>query len=541
MNDWKLLKWLLHFVRPFIWLMLIAISFGVLSNLVVLLIPMFGIVIALQLLGFVKINLSLILTILISLGVLRGIARYIEQYCNHNIAFHLLAHVRDQIFQTIRKIGPSLFTKHQSGDLMTMISTDVEALEVFFAHTISPFFIALIFILLVFAVASHINLTLAILLLTMHLIAGFIVPYFSYKHHKKIGDDYKQTFVEVSQIIMEDMHSLSTIKEYNLLHDRQQKLKTANLNLNFYNRLKIKNQAALQSINELIIISTCLLMIVVGITLHLNPMSIIFFSILSLSSFGPIFALNQLGNALLTTLSSGRRLYNLMHIKPAVEFPVTPSTTNHHDYANVHLSNISFGYSDDTQVLRDINLTAELGQIIGIQGPSGSGKSTLLHLLLRYFDLQTGQITINSNQLKDFTKEQLAAMESLMEQQTFIFHDTIWNNLTLHNPKFSEKDVIKAAKEANLHDFICSLDDKYQTKISQLSAGETQRLGLARMFLYDAPLFLLDEPTSHLDYLNELSILQTLTAKKKHKTMIIASHRQTTMQRTDQIYKLHHQ
>lgn len=533
MQNIKLIKWLLTFIKPFKFIMGSAILFGSLSNLSVVSITLLAAITLYALLLGININLKIVFIILIGLGVFRGIARYIEQYCNHNIAFHLLALFRNYLFKSLRQIGPAILSNKQSGDLITMISTDVEALEVFFAHTISPFFIAIITSSTIFIIFYQVQPILASILLLSQIITGFIVPTISYKYNQKIGDNYKEAFVETSNIIIENMNSLNTISSYTLLTNRKNKLKVANKKLNHYNYLKIKHQATLQSLSEFMVIITAIFIIFIGNYLQIKPLTIFIFSILSLSSFGPIISLTQLGNALLTTLASAKRLYKILQTKATVTFPKNYQEKIS-NFNELNVINLNYNYEENDTLLKNINFSIKQNQILGIKGPSGSGKSTLLHLLMHYFDVNNGEINFNNTSISKLTKKQLISIEKIMSQETFIFKDTIANNISLNNPHFTLEDIEKAANKAGLTSWINSLDKGFNTIINlsqnELSAGERQRMGLARLFLYDSPIYLLDEPTSHLDYLNELKIMTSLAKEQKNRAIILVSHRDTTLQ-----------
>lgn len=540
MKDRILIRWLLSFTKPFKGKMSLAILLGIISNLAVVAIPVISTLTLLRLIDGAKVNLILILVVLIACGIVRGVARYLEQYKNHDIAFSLLAHIREQIFAALRTIGPARLTGKNSGELITSISTDVEALEVFFAHTISPVFIALGTTLVTFVFLAGFDLGLAFLLLIGQILIGVIIPYISYRRNLQIGDDYKKAFVQVSQTIMENANSLKDIAQFHLEKTRLNKLKADSKVLNHENRRRIFQGNSLQLLSELVVIGTTLCVIYFGSSRGLSMETIVVSVVLSLSSFGPVLALGNLGNALLTTFSSGRRLYQLVHEEPFVEFE--KSTNSFDTVEKLQANEVAFRYPNtEKTVLEQISFDLKKGQSIGISGESGSGKSTLLKLLMRYWDPNSGKLMINNSPLSSLKEDALHHLEGVMEQSTFLFEDTIANNISLKRDDVSQAEIEEAAKDAAIHDWILSLPEGYETQLSKLSRtisdGERQRIGLARLLVYDAPLILLDEPTSNLDYVNEQAILATFKEKLQDKTMILVSHRESTLKIAEK--KLH--
>jgi ABC-type transport system involved in cytochrome bd biosynthesis fused ATPase/permease subunit len=532
MKDSVLIRWLLSFTKPFKGKMILAILLGILSNLAVVAIPVISTLTLLRLIAGDTVNLSLILTLLIGCGVVRGITRYLEQYQNHDIAFSLLAHIREEIFLALRRIGPARLTGKNSGELITSISTDVEALEVFFAHTISPVFIALGTTLVTFVFLASFDFALACILLAGQLLIGGIIPFISYRKNLQIGDDYKKAFVQVSQTIMENANSLKDIAQFHLEKKRLGKLTMDSNKLNQENRRRIFQGNSLQLFSELVVIGTTLCVFFYGNSQELAIETIVLSVVLSLSSFGPVLALGNLGNALLTTFSSGRRLYQLVHEEPYVTFEVNSPAVESVD--TLAATSLAFHYPNtEKKVLEDISFELQQGHSIGISGESGSGKSTLLKLLMRYWDPDKGTITINDLPLSSLKEDALHHLEGVMEQSTFLFEDTIANNISLKRGSVSQENIEEAAKAAAIHDWILSLPEGYETQLSKLSRGisdgERQRIGLARLLVYDAPLVLLDEPTSNLDYVNEQAILAAFKEKLQDKTMVLVSHRSSTL------------
>lgn len=532
MKDSLLIRWLLAFTKPFLGKMSLAILLGIISNLAVVAIPVISTLTLLQMVAGKTVNLPVILALLIACGIVRGAARYLEQYQNHDIAFSLLAHIREKIFAALRTIGPARLTGKNSGELITSISTDVEALEVFFAHTISPVFIALGTTFVTFMFLAYFDLSVSLILLAGQLLIGGIIPFISYRRNLQIGDDYKKAFVQVNQTIMENANSLKDIAQFHLEENRLKKLDSDSRLLNQENRRRIFQGNSLQLFSELVVIGTTLCVFYLGSSRGLPFEAIVLSVVVSLSSFGPVLALGNLGNALLTTFSSGRRLYQLVHEEPFVEFE--KSTEAVETVEALQATKVSFHYpKTDKVILKEVSFELKKGERLGISGESGSGKSTLLKLLMRYWDPDSGKLTINRLPLASLKEESLHHLEGVMEQSTFLFEDTIANNISLKRPEVTQAEIAEAAKAAAIHEWILSLPDGYDTQLSKLSRtlsdGERQRIGLARLLVYDAPLVLLDEPTSNLDYVNEQAILATFKEKLKDKTMIVVSHRESTL------------
>ncbi|MHC5248313.1 amino acid ABC transporter ATP-binding/permease protein [Enterococcus sp. LJL90] len=530
MTNVSLIRWLLAFVKPLRWLMAGAVTLGIISNIVVIIIPVLAAVTAFQIFSGMTVNLTAIMIVLICCGVIRGVARYCEQYLNHNIAFRLLAIIREKIFAQLRLLGPARLGGKKSGDLITAITTDVEALEVFFAHTVSPVLIACGTTILTVGFLARYHLGLALILLAGQLIVGVLLPFFSYRKHQQIGDNYQKDFVALNQAVMEDIASLQDIDQYNLQTEKLFELHQKGTNLNQQYRLRLQQGSVLRIAGEVTLIATSVIILVLAAFWQLPMETIIVAPILSLSGFGSVLALNGLGNDLLMTFASGRRIYALMQEIPAVTFGKTNETFA---LDKVSLQDVAFSYEQGKPILEKINFTLEAGEWLGIGGESGSGKSTLVKLLMRYWNPESGQININQNNLSELSEEALHQLEGLMEQQTFIFETTLLENIRLGNAAISHAAVLKAAEEAEIAEWINSLPNGLQTVVGgqarSLSDGERQRIGIARMLAYDAPLLLLDEPTSNLDYLNERSILSTLTKKIHGKTVLLISHRPTTL------------
>ncbi|TYW29671.1 ABC transporter ATP-binding protein [Listeria monocytogenes] len=529
MSEWTVIRWLVKFVKPLRGKMILAILLGIISNLSVILISLIGAYGILAVILAQPLNPYKWLFVMIGCGVLRGVARYLEQYLNHDIAFRLLAIIRERIFSTLRKLGPARLSGKKSGDLITAITSDVEALEVFFAHTISPVFIALGTTIATVGFLGMYDTGLALILLLGQILVGVVLPMISYKRNKKIGTAYQTEFVGLNQAVMENIASLQDIFQFKLGEARLANLTDRGEKLNKQYQKRLRQGSELQILGEWVLIGTATLILVLGSFWQLPLETILIGTVLSLSSFGSVLALNALGTALLTTFASGKRLYALTEEKPVVTFNGQLELT---DFESAELNKVCFSHDGKKAILNELSLDLPKGKWLGIGGESGSGKSTLVKLLMRYWD-PDGEVNLNNQPLPKITESSLHQIEGVMEQSTFLFEDTIGNNIRLGKKAATLDEVKKAARKAAIDKWIETLPEGYDTKIGgqarNLSDGERQRIGLARLFLHDAPLLLLDEPTSNLDYINEQAILNTLRSEIQDKTVLVISHRKTTL------------
>ncbi|EAE8882280.1 ABC transporter ATP-binding protein [Listeria monocytogenes] len=529
MSEWTVIRWLLKFVKPLRGKMILAILLGIISNLSVILISLIGAYGILAVILAQPLNPYKWLFVMVGCGVLRGVARYLEQYLNHDIAFRLLAIIRERIFSTLRKLGPARLSGKKSGDLITAITSDVEALEVFFAHTISPVFIALGTTIATVGFLGMYDTGLALILLLGQILVGVVLPMISYKRNKKIGTAYQTEFVGLNQAVMENIASLQDIFQFKLGEARLANLTDRGEKLNKQYQKRLRQGSELQILGEWVLIGTATLILVLGSFWQLPLETILIGTVLSLSSFGSVLALNALGTALLTTFASGKRLYALTEEKPVVTFNGPLELT---DFESAELNKVCFSHDGKQAILSELSLDLPKGKWLGIGGESGSGKSTLVKLLMRYWD-PDGEVNLNNQPLPKITESSLHQIEGVMEQSTFLFEDTIGNNIRLGKKAATLDEVKEAARKAAIDKWIEILPEGYDTKIGgqarNLSDGERQRIGLARLFLHDASLLLLDEPTSNLDYINEQAILNTLRSEIQDKTVLVISHRKTTL------------
>lgn len=490
----------------------------------------------------VVLSYGLIIGLAVGCGMLRGILRYFEQYSNHFIAFKLLAVLRDKIFGTLRTLCPAKLESKQKGSIIAMITSDIETLEVFYAHTISPICIAVLVssaaVLFVGFVSSW---YLALVALLAYLMIGVVIPIISSDKLKESGVKYREEFASFNAYFLDSIKGIKDIALNNAGLEREKEVnRRSELLLKETKKMK-RNTSRAMAVTELTVTLFIIATLIVGIILVLfNLLSLgrmIIGIVAVFSSFGPVISISALPRNLTQTFASGDRILNLFAEKPAV---TEVKNGENFDYKNLNVSDLSFSYDGQTLVLQNIKMHAEQGEIVGIIGESGCGKSTFLKLLLRFWQKESGAIEYNGVDIDCITSDNLLDNVTMVSQTTYLFDETIEDNLKIAKPNATQEELEAACKMASCHDFIMSLPDGYKTQVGvlgdNLSAGEKQRIGLARAFLKGSELILLDEPTSNVDSINEGIILKALKEQKNKKSIILVSHRESTMAIADRIY-----
>ncbi len=537
---------LLKLVSPFAGVMMITISMGVLGFLAAIGITVVGAIgilnqLDLQILPLFN-ELKVVYITLIVFAVMRGILRYLEQSSGHYIAFRLLAFMRDKVFKALRKLAPSKLDEKDNGQLIALITSDIELLEVFYAHTIAPIAIAIITCIIMLSIIGYYSLPMACVALAAYITIGYIIPYYTAKSSRDYGRDYREKVGDLNQYFLESLRGMREIILFDQGKTRHDKIQAKSA-LADKSVEKIKaHEGITKAITETALLSFSALMLFVGIMLCQNgslSFDGFFVALICLmSSYGPVVALSNLSNNLLQTLASGERVLGLLE-----EVPTVSEVTNGKEVKtpSIKVDNLSFAYKD-VPILKDLSLDFKKGQIIGISGKSGCGKSTLLKLIMHFYEAQNGKISIGGTNVNNINTSSLRKNMAYVTQDTYLFDSTLEENLRIAKRNATMDELIEACKKANLYDFIQSLPNGFQTKVGELgdslSGGERQRLGIARAFLHDSPIILLDEPTSNLDSLNESIILNALKAHSKDKTIIIVSHRQSTMSIVDYVYHM---
>lgn len=485
-----------------------------------------------------------ILTIMIVIALLRGILHYLEQYCNHYIAFRLLAIIRHKVFEALQKLCPAKLESRDKGNLISIITTDIELLEVFYAHTISPICIAFLTSLFMVLFIGHYHYLAGSLALIAYIIVGVIIPVINGKLGSAEGMTFRNNFGELNSFVLDSLRGLDETIQYNQGEERKQEIIERSKQLAKQQEYLSYREGAQRSITNTVILLASFGMLFLTLFLYLNHElgfeGIITCTLSMMGSFGPVVALSSLSNNLNQTLASGERVLSLLEEKPLVEEVEGDKETND-SFKGATLNHVTFSYDDET-ILDDYSLKLEPGKITGIHGVSGSGKSTILKLLMRFWDVHQGSITVDEEEIKQIPTKHLRDMESYVTQETHLFHDSIANNIAIAKKDATREEIMEACKKASIHDFIMTLPKGYDTEVGELgdtlSGGEKQRIGIARAFLHDAPMILMDEPTSNLDSLNEGIILKSLKESSKQKTIVLVSHRASTMNIAETVYEM---
>ena len=540
-NGFVVMGHLLKLVTPLSHIMAFTITMGTLGFLAAIFIMVLGAMGLVNLLNFdTHLSFSGILTALIVLAVARGVLRYLEQMSGHYIAFKLLALLRDKVFSSLRRLAFVKLQDKQAGQLVSLVTNDIELLEVFYAHTIAPIMIAFFTSAILLLVFGHLSGWFVLVALAAYLTVGVILPIITTKLAREDGRRYRELVGEMNDFFLDSVRGMKEIQLFGYakqrldeIQQRSQKIDTA------FERIK-DQEAKVRVYTEVAVSAFNIIMLFTGLILFsldkIDFSAFLIGVILLMSSYGPVIALSNLSSNLLQTLASGERVLSLLAEEP--ELKDVESAVDLKDVSRIDVENVSFAYGEE-QILSDVSLSVKKGEILGIHGRSGSGKSTLLKLLMRFYDPKSGSIKINGEILPNINTRSLRDNMAYITQQTYIFNETIEENIRLARRDATLDEIMEAAKKASIHDFILSLPEGYQTKMTELggnlSDGEKQRIGIARAFLHNAPIILLDEPTSNLDSLNEAMILKSLLNVKAEKLIILVSHRQSTMAICDQV------
>ena len=536
-SGFQIMARLIGLVKPLTGYMILAITMGLIGHLCAAFITVFG--------GYAILNVqrdqstTILFSAVLIFALVRGFLRYAEQACNHFIAFKLLALIRDQVFGALRRLCPAKLEGKDKGNLISIITSDIELLEVFYAHTISPIAIAFLFCIIMVCFIGSYHVALGALALAAYFTVGVIIPIVTSKLSGDDGIHFRTKSGALSSFVLDSLRGLSETLQYgqgekrmadmnartdDLSRDEERMKRTAGRNTAVTNTVILIFDLAMLFLSaELVGFEGCLIA-----TLAL------------MSSFGPVVAMAALGSTLQNTFAAGNRVLDILDEAPVVEEITGKEAVQFH---GASAENVTFAYGEET-ILDNFSVAIPENQIIGINGRSGSGKSTLLKLFMRFWQVQQGQVRISGRNVDAINTSNLRNLESFVTQETHLFHDSIRNNLRIARLDATDEEIIAACKKASVHDFIMSLPEGYDTEVGELgdtlSGGERQRLGLARAFLHDAPFLLLDEPTSNLDSLNEAVILKSLHKECAEKTVVLVSHRKSTMGIADTVYCVEH-
>ena len=542
---------LIGLVRPLLPFMCLAVLMGVLGYLCAIFLTIFaGYGILHGLIGIPGTDAEAVLpgtpaalaVVLVTLAVLRGILHYGEQYCNHFIAFKLLAILRHKVFVALRDLCPAKLEGRDKGNLISIITTDIELLEVFYAHTISPIAIAALTSLVMICFIGIQYPPAGIIAFLGYLTVGVAFPLRNGTRGAADGMEYRSAFGELNSFILDSLRGLDEIIQYGKGRERMKQMDERSKRLGLLQKKLNGHEASQVSLTNMAILffSFGMLFLMLG-SLQSGKVThdeMLITTIAMLGSFGPVVALANLSNNLNQTLASGERVLSLLEEEPQTAEVAGETLTVFHGAA---AEKVNFAYEEE-QILKDYTIAVPKGKVVGIYGASGSGKSTLLKLFMRFWDADSGKILISEKDIKKVNTVDLRDMESYVTQETHLFHDSIANNIAIGKQRASIEEIVEAAKKASIHDFIMTLPKGYDTEVGELgdnlSGGEKQRIGIARAFLHDAPFLLLDEPTSNLDALNEGIILKSLKEARGEKTVLLVSHRKSTMNLADVVYEM---
>ena len=569
---------LIGLVKPLLHIMLAAIILGTLGYLCAIFLTILagqvivhglltgvaGMIVPVEKMWLVFTPVKTIITVMIVIAVLRGILHYVEQYCNHFIAFKLLAIIRHKVFASLRKLCPAKLEGRDKGNLISIITTDIELLEVFYAHTISPIAIATLTSIIIVIFIGRYHWLAGLLALAAYLIVGVAIPMWNGKRGSQKGMEFRTSFGELNSFVLDSLRGLDETIQYGQGEKRKEQMTGQSKNLAEMQESLSKMEGSQRSFTNMVILLASFGMLALTIWLYakgeMGFEGILTCTIAMMGSFGPVVALSSLSNNLNQTLASGERVLSLLEETPLVEeipgdvdgvddgvrhhklnFMVPDTEDTEDSFTGAKAENVTFAYGEEV-ILDHYSLTLQPGQITGIHGASGSGKSTFLKLLMRFWDVQEGSVSVDGADVREIPTKHLRDMESYVTQETHLFHDSIANNIAIAKPGATREEIMEAAKKASIHDFIMTLPKGYDTEVGELgdtlSGGEKQRIGIARAFLHDAELILLDEPTSNLDSLNEGIILKSLKESAEKKTVVLVSHRVSTMNVADVVYEM---
>ena len=535
-NGIQVMLGLIGLIKPMLGIMILAIIMGCIGNLMAISITILGCMGLMEVAGIYKgIALSTILILTVVLGIMRGPLRYAEQACNHYIAFKLLARIRHKVFASLRRLAPAKLEGEKKGNLISIITSDIELLEVFYAHTISPVMIAFIVSLIMSIFIGLKNVYLGMTAAFFYILVGVIIPVINSRLGQDTGLNYRKDFGELNTNVLDNLYGLEEILQYQQSADRLRVMNDKTDQLEKLNKKLKKSENIQRVITDIVILSAGLVMLATAYhfekTGHITVADMVISVIAMMSSFGPAAALSALSNNLHLTLASGNRVLNLLE-----EEPVTEELLGGEAFcdSDINCEDITFAYPGSQRIILDkFSHFFEKNKIHGILGKSGCGKSTLLKLLMRFFAVDSGSISYGNLNVNSIKTSSLRDNIAYVTQETFLFQDTIENNIKVAKENATRQEVEEAAKKASIHDFIMSLPKGYDTMLAELgdsiSGGERQRIGLARAFLHNGNIILLDEPTSNIDSLNESVILNSIKKESDGKTIILVSHRKSTM------------
>ncbi|MGN0325235.1 MAG: amino acid ABC transporter ATP-binding/permease protein [Lachnospiraceae bacterium] len=544
-SGFRVMMCLIGLVKPLTGYMVLAVIMGLFGHLAASFITIFGGYAVAELLGIdTPLTLRSICISVCVFALIRGILRYAEQACNHFIAFKLLALIRDKVFKALRKLCPAKLEGKDKGNLISVITSDIELLEVFYAHTISPIAIAFLFSVIMCLFIGNFSLMLGIAALAAYMTVGIFIPLLISKLSGEDGIRFRTKSGNLSGFVLDSLRGLSEILQYGQGEQRLFLMNKQTEELSYDEQRMKRTSGRNQAVTNTVILFFDLVMLFVSALLfqkgQVEFIGVLIPTIALMSSFGPVVALANLGSSLQNTFAAGNRVLDILEEAPVVE---EISGKKDITFTGASAENVTFAYGEET-ILDNVSVDITKGSVVGITGRSGSGKSTLLKLFMRFWKTQQGSVKLSEIDVNCINTVNLRNMESFVTQETHLFHNSIRNNLRIAKLDATDEEIETACKKASVHEFIMSLPKGYDTPVGELgdtlSGGERQRLGLARAFLHESDLLLLDEPTSNLDSLNEAVILKSLKEEKENKTVVLVSHRKSTMCIAQKVYSVEH-
>mgnify|MGYP003370711721 FL=1 len=538
-SGFNIMTRLIGLVKPLTGYMILAVAMGVTGHLCASFITVFGGYAILSVLHSGALDLKFLFAAVLLFALVRGFLRYAEQACNHFIAFKLLALIRDKVFGALRRLCPAKLDGKDKGNLTAVITSDIELLEVFYAHTISPVCIAFLFSIVMAIFIGSYHAALGLVALLAYVTVGILIPVMTSRRSGDAGICFRTKSGMLSDFVLDSLRGLSEIIQYGQGERRLEEMDRQTEQLSGEEERMKRTAGKNVAVTNTAILLFDLAMLFLSAKL-VGFEGCLIVTLAMMSSFGPVVSLSSLGATLQNTFAAGNRVLDILEEHPVVEEITGKENLTFH---GAKAENITFAYGEE-RILKDCSVAIPENKIIGINGRSGSGKSTLLKLFMRFWQVSQGAVEISGKNVDEINTANLRNLESFVTQETHLFHDSIRNNLRIAKLNATEEEIINACKKASVHDFIMSLEKGYDTEVGELgdtlSGGERQRLGLARAFLHDAPFMLLDEPTSNLDSLNEGVILKSLAEECANKSVVLVSHRKSTMGIADLVYSVEH-
>lgn len=542
--TFKELRQLVSLLKPLLPLMLLTIALGTLGYLAITAISFAGGMGVLQIAGIREYgSLKLLIYVILLAGVLRSVFRLSEQYCTHYIAFRLLAIIREKVFKQLRLLTENQLKEIRKGELMNIVTKDVELLEVFYAHTIAPVFIWIATMLVYGAMLYSLHPLYALIGVISYWVIGYLIPVAVYRFGQRSAEVYRTKQGMLSSFLMDSLKGIKEIIIFGKKNHTLHSIDTYSHELNGTTKNLKRHEGLLKALTDTMIYLTVFVQLftsVYFITEREADMGAVLLAMLVLfSSFGPSLALSQLSASLVHTSASAKRVLRLLNLKPDILYSGRKKLDQ---VETIRFEDVKFGYENGRELYRHVNLTFHKGEITAIRGANGTGKSTLISLLLQNLRPLEGNVYINDEPAMCYSHESLRQNIGLVTASTTVFTDTLRNNLTLYQKGYTDEQIKQACFKAGLSEYVESLPKGLDTFMEEyaanMSSGQVQRIALARMFLKDSPIFILDEPTSNLDALNEKAVLATIKRHAADKVVLLISHNEDVWELADQVYKI---